>query len=67
MTFTAQLAADAAAVQRRLNAALAGYSDQPVVQAMRYAVQGGKRLRGFLVMESARLHDVSGAALGASP
>ena len=30
-----------------------------VVDAMRYAVQGGKRLRGFLVLEGARLHGVA--------
>ncbi|WP_298841859.1 polyprenyl synthetase family protein [uncultured Roseobacter sp.] len=29
----------------------------PVVDAMAHAVNGGKRLRGFLVLESARLHD----------
>ena len=27
-------------------------------EAMRYAVQGGKRLRAFLVLESARLHGI---------
>ncbi len=31
----------------------------PVPEAMRYAVRGGKALRGFLVLESARLHGVS--------
>lgn len=30
--------------------------------AMRYAVQGGKRIRAFLVMESARLHGVPDSA-----
>ena len=30
--------------------------DQPVAEAMLYAVAGGKTLRGFLVLESARLH-----------
>ncbi|MEO9650138.1 MAG: polyprenyl synthetase family protein [Roseobacter sp.] len=30
----------------------------PVVQAMDHATQGGKRLRGFLVLESARLHQI---------
>ncbi|TRD23344.1 polyprenyl synthetase family protein [Palleronia caenipelagi] len=30
--------------------------------AMRYALTGGKRLRGFLVLESARLHGVSAGA-----
>ena len=58
MSFQASLQADAALVQARLDAALAGLDDVPVVQAMRYAVQGGKRLRAFLVMESARLHGV---------
>nr|WP_227754244.1 farnesyl diphosphate synthase [Stagnihabitans tardus] len=29
--------------------------EEPVIQAMRYALNGGKRLRGFLVLESARL------------
>nr|WP_241427681.1 farnesyl diphosphate synthase [Fertoeibacter niger] len=35
---------------------MAGLADVPVVHAMRYAAHGGKRLRGFLVLESARLH-----------
>jgi len=34
----------------------------PVAEAMRYATFGGKRLRGFLVMESAALHGVPDAA-----
>ena len=55
MTFAARLAADAGLIQIRLDAALADKADQPVIHAMRYAVQGGKRLRGFLVMESARM------------
>ena len=61
MSFPAQLAADAAAIQARLDAAMAGFADQPVVQAMRYAAQGGKRLRGFLVLESARMLGVPDA------
>ena len=36
-------------------AALDGRRDVPVVQAMRYALRGGKRLRGFMVLESARM------------
>lgn len=35
--------------------------DLPVADAMRYAVGGGKGLRGFLVLESARLHHITGA------
>jgi farnesyl diphosphate synthase len=37
----------------------------PLPDAMRYAVRGGKALRSFLVLESARLHGVS-AAMGAA-
>nr|WP_238382673.1 farnesyl diphosphate synthase [Tabrizicola thermarum] len=42
-------------VEARLLSALEGRADQPVTQAMRYAVRGGKRLRGFLVLEGARM------------
>jgi farnesyl diphosphate synthase len=55
VTFPERLAADAARVEARLQAALADRADQPVTRAMRYAVQGGKRLRGFLVLEGARM------------
>lgn len=44
-----------------LTARIAGFKDLPVSQAMSYAVAGGKGLRGFLVMESARLHGVAEA------
>lgn len=60
MRFSDILAADARLIEARLDAAMAGFADVPVVDAMRYAVRGGKRLRGFLVLESARLHGVSG-------
>ena len=51
------LTADAAArIEARLDAALAGpCGSSRWSHAMRYAVQGGKRLRGFLVLESARM------------
>lgn len=62
MSFADLLMQDAARVQARLDAALADRDDLPVVQAMRYALQGGKRLRAFLVLESARLHGVAPAA-----
>ncbi|MEE9389115.1 MAG: farnesyl diphosphate synthase [Paracoccaceae bacterium] len=42
-----------------LDQVISDLGDDPVVQAMGYAVQGGKRLRGFLVMETARLHGVA--------
>ena len=55
MNFEQVLAADAALVQARLDRALADLPDEPLVQAMRYAAQGGKRLRAFLVLEGARM------------
>ena len=67
MSFADVLARDAGLIQARLDVVLAGKADLPVVQAMRYAVQGGKRLRGFLVLESARMLGVAeGRALAAA-
>ncbi len=67
MSFADVLARDAGLIQARLDVALAGKADLPVVRAMRYAVQGGKRLRGFLVLESARMLGVAeGRALAAA-
>jgi len=54
-------------VQARLDAALAGRADLPVIHAMRHATRGGKRLRGFLVLEGARMLGVDPArAVGAA-
>ncbi|MFN3825177.1 MAG: polyprenyl synthetase family protein [Pseudorhodobacter sp.] len=58
MSLAPRLAAAAALVQARLDAALEPLADQPLIHAMRYGVQGGKRLRGFLVLESAALYDI---------
>ncbi len=58
MTFPQRLTYAATAIQQFLDDTLAGYGDATVVQGMRYAVTGGKRLRGFLVIESAALFDV---------
>jgi farnesyl diphosphate synthase len=44
--------------QAQIDAALGAY-DGPVAEAMRYACGGGKGLRGFLVIESARLHGIA--------
>jgi farnesyl diphosphate synthase len=55
VSFPEALAQAADAAQRRLDAALAGRADEPVIHAMRYAVRGGKRLRAFLVLESAAM------------
>lgn len=46
-------------VQAHLTRVLTPLGDLPVVEAMHYASAGGKRLRAFLVLESARLHDVA--------
>ena len=55
MTFPDRLASVQAAVQGRLDQGLSGMGDEPVVQAMRYAVAGGKRIRAFLVIEGAAM------------
>ncbi len=53
------LAADAKAVEVRLDALLPALWGNRLREAMRYAVLGqGKRLRPFFVLESCRLHDV---------
>jgi farnesyl diphosphate synthase len=57
--FQTHLQNAARAVETHLGAVMAPLGDLPVVQAMRYASAGGKRLRAFLVLESARLHDVA--------
>lgn len=49
----------------RIARALEGV-DLPVAEAMRYAVTGGKGLRGFLVIEGARLHGVADATEAAA-
>ncbi len=57
--FPERLAAAAGHVQTHLNSVLTPLGDSDVAMAMRYAAQGGKRLRAFLVLESARLHGIS--------
>ena len=47
-----------AQVLQALDAAMAALPDSEVADAMRYACIGGKRVRAFLVMESARLHGI---------
>ncbi len=44
--------------QAQIEAALSAHKG-PVAEAMRYACTGGKGLRGFLVIESARLHGIA--------
>ena len=56
--FQAALAAAQADVSAFLNAEMARFGADRVAEAMRYATAGGKRLRGFLALESAALFDV---------
>jgi farnesyl diphosphate synthase len=58
--FRARLDEVATQVQAHLDAVMAPLEGQ-IADAMRYTCQGGKRLRAFLVMESARLHGVDAA------
>ena len=57
----ARMEAVRAAVNAALEAALADLPDGDLTDAMRYACVGGKRIRAFLVLESARLHGVADA------
>lgn len=59
MSFPTALARAAAQTQARLDLALADGADVPVVEAMRYALRGGKRLRAFLVLEGAAIFGVA--------
>jgi len=53
--FPIHLKAAADATQACLAEAMRPFGDLPIAQGMRHAVIGGKGLRGFLVIESARL------------
>lgn len=56
--FKTTLAADAAAISGFLDERIACDLHPPLAEAMCYGVAGGKALRGFYVMETARLHGV---------
>ncbi|WP_299600946.1 polyprenyl synthetase family protein [uncultured Tateyamaria sp.] len=56
--FRQRLTDAATAIQARFNAVLGDLDRVPVVDAMAHATNGGKRLRGFMVLESARLHEI---------
>lgn len=47
-----------ALIEAHLATVLGGFPDLEVTRAMVHATSGGKRLRGFLVLEGAALHDV---------
>lgn len=50
---------DGAEVQAELDRRIAGLPQGKLRDAMAYGVRGGKRMRAFLVLESARLHGVA--------
>lgn len=56
--FRERLAAARQAVHAHLGSVFDKFDDLPVTRAMRYACDGGKGLRGFLVLEGAALFDV---------
>lgn len=55
MTLKSEMTDWSAEIDQHFEAVLSGFADVPIVQAMRYATTGGKRLRAFLVRESARV------------
>ncbi len=57
--FQSQLTRAAEAVAAHLDGILRNLDDLPMVRAMAHATKGGKCLRGFLVLETARLHGVA--------
>ena len=59
----ARLEAARALIGARLDEVMAAEPDLPIARAMHYAAAGGKRLRGFLVIESARLHGIAPEAV----
>lgn len=56
--FRHRLADAAGRIEAQFAHVLGKLDPVPVVQAMGYATRGGKGLRGFLVLESARLHGI---------
>ena len=56
MSLAGALAARGGEIQGFLDSALAEFGGIAVVQAMGHAASGGKRLRGFFVLETASLH-----------
>ena len=59
MSFQASLKRSATDIRAFLDQEIANRAVAPMQEPMRYAVSGGKGLRGFLVLESAKLHNGS--------
>ena len=60
--FTQRLTEAATAIQAQFDTVLGALPNEPVVAAMGHATHGGKRLRGFMVLESAWLHGIDAQA-----
>lgn len=60
MSFAQRLAADAGRIDAHLAGVLSGLPTGALADAMRHALRGGKRLRGHLVLEGARMLGVAG-------
>ena len=61
------MASARAAIEARLDAALGALPTGRVREAMAHALRGGKRIRGFLVIEGARLHGVEPQDMDGAP
>lgn len=59
MNFEERLKTRSLEVQTALDEMLACFGSDSVSEGMRYATRGGKRLRGFLLIEGASLFDIS--------
>jgi farnesyl diphosphate synthase len=59
--FSTRLTQSADAIQAHFTTVLGELADLPIVHAMKHATNGGKRLRGFLVLETARIHGIDPA------
>ena len=65
MSFEERLTIWAGVIDTELDRRLYDYPGGPLWEAMQYGLMGGKRLRGFLVLETAALHDIpSDKAIG---
>ncbi|MFT7593655.1 MAG: farnesyl diphosphate synthase [Paracoccaceae bacterium] len=56
--FSQRLGDAATRIAAHFDTVLARFNDMPITRGMVHATAGGKRLRGFLVLESARLHGI---------
>ena len=60
MSFEGRLKATKEQIDSHLKSTLAKYPQSELLNAMKYSLSGGKRVRGFLVVESAKIFAVKG-------